>query len=103
MKLRNGQLKWILRQVLYKYVPKALIERPKMGFCVPIGDWICGRLRDWTDDLLNATHLKQQGFFDAQILRLRWHEHFSGRRNWKHFLWTILVFHEWLVEQRRVT
>ena len=99
MKIRDGQSKWILRQVLYKYVPRELIERPKMGFGIPIGDWMRGPLREWVEDLLNESRLQQEGFFDVRFIRLRWHEHLSGKRNWQHFLWTVLMFQVWLEER----
>lgn len=101
MKMRNGCTKWILRQVLYRYVPKELIERPKMGFGIPIGDWIRGPLRVWAEALLDESRLRQEGFFNAQFIRLRWREHLSGKQNRQYFLWTILMFQEWLEEQKR--
>jgi len=100
MKVRNGRTKWILRQVLYKYLPKRLIERPKMGFGIPIGIWIRGPLRGWAESLLDEVRLRREGFFDAQFIRLRWQEHLSGKRDWQHFLWTILIFQEWLEGQK---
>ena len=102
MKIRNGQSKWILRQVLYHYVPKELIERPKMGFGIPIGDWLRGPLREWADELLNESRLQQEGFFDARFIRLRWHEHLSGKKDCRTFLWNVLMFQAWLQEQKRV-
>lgn len=98
-KLREGQTKWCLRQVLYKYVPKSLIERPKMGFGVPIDSWLRGPLRDWASDLLDPTTLKQQGFFDEVAVQKMWAEHLSGRLNWQYHLWDILMFQAWLAEQ----
>lgn len=100
MKMRNGQTKWILRQILYKYVPKELIERPKMGFGIPIGKWMRGPLKDWAEALLDESRLREDKFFDVQFVRLRWQEHLSGKRNWQYLLWTVLMFQEWLEEQK---
>jgi asparagine synthase (glutamine-hydrolysing) len=102
MKMRDGHTKWILRQVLYKYVPRELIERPKMGFSMPVGDWLRGPLKDWAETLLAESRLRQEGFFNAQFIRLRWQEHLYGRRDWQYFIWTVLMFQEWLEEQKRV-
>ncbi len=96
MKLHDNQSKWILRQVLYKYVPRHLVERPKMGFGVPIDTWLRGPLKEWAGDLLNETTLRQDGFLDPVPILQKWKEHTSGHYNWQYFLWNILSFQSWL-------
>jgi len=99
-KIKNGESKWILRQVLDRYIPRELMERPKMGFGVPIGDWLRGPLRDWAEDLLDDAKLKNQGFLKGAPIRQRWDEHLSGRRNWQYSIWTILMFQSWLESRK---
>lgn len=99
MKIRNGQGKWVLRQMLYKYVPKELIERPKMGFGIPLDQWLRGPLRDWAEQLLDANLIAGQGYFKVEPIRTMWAQHLSGSHNWQHHLWNILMFQAWLAEQ----
>ena len=95
-KIRNGITKWALREVLYKYVPKDLIERPKMGFAVPLAEWLRGPLKDWAEALLDEKRLHQEGFFNVEFVRGKWLEHLSGKQNWHHQLWNVLMFQAWL-------
>lgn len=96
LKIRGREGKWILRRVLDRHVPRALIERPKMGFGVPIGSWLRGPLRGWAEDLLGESRLQRQGFLDPAPIRARWHDHLSGKRNWQYALWGVLMFNAWL-------
>lgn len=95
MKIRGGDSKWLLRRVLYRHVPEALVDRPKMGFGVPIGDWLRDELRDWAEDLLDGKRLEDDGIFNAAPVRRMWDDHVSGRQNWQYPLWVILMFQAW--------
>jgi asparagine synthase (glutamine-hydrolysing) len=99
-KLRGGVTKWPVRQLLYRHVPRELIERPKMGFGVPIDIWLRGPLREWAETLLAEPRLRAEGFFDPAPIRSKWAEHLSGQRNWQHHLWDVLMFQAWLEGER---
>jgi asparagine synthase (glutamine-hydrolysing) len=101
LKIRNGQGKWILRQILYQHVPREMIERPKTGFAIPLGQWMRGPLREWAETLLSESRLVSEGFLNARVVRQRWDEHLSGRRDWQSSLWNVLMFQSWLEEFSR--
>lgn len=98
-KICNGEGKWLLKQVLFRHVPRELIERPKMGFGIPLHDWLRGSLRDWAEALLDRNLLQQQGYFNPAPIRKMWNEHLSGVFNHQHQLWDILMFQAWLETQ----
>jgi asparagine synthase (glutamine-hydrolysing) len=95
LKLRGGRGKWLLRQIAYKYVPKRLLERPKMGFGVPIDQWLRGPLKEWAGDLLSSSAMNGAGLFDRSPIAKKWAEHQEGARNWQDFLWNVLMFEAW--------
>lgn len=100
MKIRDGVGKWALRQVLYNYVPRQLIERPKAGFGIPVGQWLRGPLRDWAEHLLDEKRLEAEGYLAPKPVREIWQQHLSGRHDWTVRLWTVLMFQAWLEENR---
>lgn len=100
MRIPEDKPKWLLRQLLYRYVPREIIDRPKQGFCAPVGEWLRGSLRDWAQALLDPVRLRDEGFLDATRVDRMWQQHLSGRMNWQHPLWTVLMFQAWLDAQK---
>jgi len=102
MKIRPGRggstSKWALRQILYKYVPPELIERPKAGFGIPIGQWLRGPLRGWAEDLLEPGLMQRQGYLRPEPIQRLWRQHLSGRFDHTTRLWTVLMWQAWLAE-----
>lgn len=101
MKIRGGVGKWALKEVLYRHVPRELIERPKKGFSIPIAAWLRGPLREWSEMLLNEKRLQQEGFFHPSVIRRVWEQHLNGRADHSSKLWGVLMFQAWLEEQGR--
>lgn len=96
MKVRGREAKWLLKRVLYRHVPAALMERPKMGFGVPVNEWVRGPLRDWAEDLLTESRLRRDGFLNPVQVRERWVRHITRTSNEGDSLWQILMFQAWL-------
>jgi asparagine synthase (glutamine-hydrolysing) len=99
MKIRDGQGKWVLRELLYRHVPRQLVDRPKAGFMVPLGAWLRGPLREWAEELLAESSMRQQGYFDEKKIRAVWLEHLAGRADRSGSLWSVLMFQAWLANQ----
>ena len=95
------QGKKILQSVLARHVPRALFERPKIGFGIPIGEWLRGSLFEWADSLLSEDSLNAHGYFQTDLIRERWDQHVSGVTNWQYPLWDVLMFQAWLAEQKQ--
>ena len=102
MKIDNkGKSKTLLRDILYKYVPQKLIERPKAGFGIPIDSWLRGSLREWTNDLINKKKIKDQNYLNFDLINREWQQHLSGKKNNQHKLWNILMFQSWLESENK--
>ncbi len=97
-KVQNGREKHLLRKVLYNYVPRELVDRPKMGFGIPMGDWLRGPLREWAEELLSVPRLQDGGFLRPEPIRAMWAEHQHGRSDWHYYLWDVLMFQAWRAE-----
>ena len=96
MKVRDGQSKWILRQLVDRMIPSELMARPKAGFGIPIGDWLRGPLKDWAGDLLEEGKIRREGYFDVNKVSRKWNEHLDGSGSWQYDIWDILMFQAWL-------
>jgi asparagine synthase (glutamine-hydrolysing) len=101
MKLKDGTGKWLLKQLLYRHVPQALVDRPKMGFSVPIDAWLRGSLREWAQTYLAEDRIIAEGFFDARVVRQTWEQHLKGAIDAGGPLWTLLMFQLWLEKVKK--
>ena len=100
IKINKNSSKDILKKILYNYVPKNLIDRPKMGFGVPIDNWLRGPLKNWAEDLLNENEIRNDGLLNYDIIKKKWEEHICGKRNWQYHIWDVLMFQTWYRQQK---
>jgi len=100
LKVRDGNGKWLMRELLARHVPRPLFERPKQGFGIPLGPWLRGPLRDWAEALLSPAALADSGLFDPAPIRRKWQEHLSGQAAWHYYLWDVLMFQAWYQRYR---
>jgi len=100
MKVRRGRGKWILREVLHRYVPQSLVERPKSGFGIPLESWLRGPLREWAEELLGEQRLREEEFLDPRPIRQKWADFLGGNGDWHSQLWGVLMFQAWREEYR---
>jgi asparagine synthase (glutamine-hydrolysing) len=96
---RGGRGKWLLRELLDRYVPRSLMDRPKVGFGVPIGQWLRRELREWAEDLLDERTLRAQGYLRPEPIRAMWRQHLSGDFDRESYLWSVLMLQAWLRER----
>ena len=101
LKIKKNSTKWILRQILYKYVPKNLIERPKMGFGIPLSKWLRNELREWAEYLLSEKVFKNILLLKRDPIIIKWKQHLSGKYNWQYQIWNILMLHAWAEEYNK--
>ena len=97
--MKKNEGKWILKKVLDKYLPRSMVDRPKMGFGIPLGEWLRGPLKDWAAALIDKDRLKREGLLNSYQIHEKWEQHLSGQRNWEYHLWDILMFQAWLENQ----
>lgn len=98
LRVRDGRGKFLLRQLLYRYVPAEIVDRPKMGFTVPVDAWLRGPLREWAESLLDANAIRDEGVFDAAALRAAWQDFLQGGRSSGLGMWTLLQYRAWSAE-----
>jgi asparagine synthase (glutamine-hydrolysing) len=103
LKVQGGRGKHVLRKLLHQMVPSELVERPKAGFAIPVGEWIKGSLRPWAEALLDPDRMRSDGWFDPEVIQSRWRQHLSGQRDSAPALWAVLMFQSWFEEQRSET